>query len=67
MNRFIAARDNAYSKLCFDPSSSFGMDLHFQMLVVMVLSQHRLSTTKTVSPRIAYYRSKVPDVWGISE
>ena len=35
------------------PSSfSFGRDPHFQMLAVMVLSQHRVSTSKTVSPRI---------------
>ena len=33
-------------------SSSFGMVPHFQMLAVMVLSQHRVSTSKTVSPRI---------------
>ena len=33
-------------------SSSFGRDPHFQMLAVMVLSQHRVSTSKTVSPRI---------------
>ena len=32
--------------------SSFGRDPHFQMLAVMVLSQHRVSTSKTVSPRI---------------
>ena len=31
---------------------SFGRDPHFQMLAVMVLSQHRVSTSKTVSPRI---------------
>ena len=33
-------------------SSSFGRDPHFQMLAVMVLSQHRMSTSKTVIPRI---------------
>ena len=33
-------------------SSSFGRVPHFQMLAVMVLSQHRVSTSKTVSPRI---------------
>ena len=33
-------------------SSSFGRNPHFQMLAVMVLSQHRVSTSKTVSPRI---------------
>ena len=33
-------------------SSSFGRIPHFQMLAVMVLSQHRVSTSKTVSPRI---------------
>ena len=33
-------------------SSSFGRDLHFQMLAAMVLSQHRVSTSKTVSPHI---------------
>ena len=32
--------------------SSFGRNPHFQMLAVMVLSQHRVSTSKTVSPRI---------------
>ena len=32
--------------------SSFGRDPHFRMLAVMVLSQHRVSTSKTVSPRI---------------
>ena len=31
---------------------SFGRDPHFQMLAVMVLSQHRVSTSKTVSPLI---------------
>ena len=31
---------------------SFGRDPHFQMLAVMVLSQHRVSTSKTDSPRI---------------
>ena len=36
----------------FNGSSSFGRDPHFQMLAVMVLSQHRVSTSKTVSPRI---------------
>ena len=34
-------------------SSSFGRVPHFQMLAVMVLSQHRVSTSKTVSPRIS--------------
>ena len=38
------------SSLC--ASSSFGRVPYFQMLAVMVLSQHRLSTSKTVSPRI---------------
>ena len=33
-------------------SSSFGRVPYFQMLAVMVLSQHRVSTFKTVSPRI---------------
>ena len=33
-------------------SSSFGRVPYFQMLAVMVLSQHRVSTSKTVSPRI---------------
>ena len=33
-------------------SSSFGRVPHFQMLTVMVLSQHCVSTSKTVSPRI---------------
>ena len=33
-------------------SSSFGRDPHFQMPAVMVLSQRRVSTSKTVSPRI---------------
>ena len=33
-------------------SSSFGRDPHFQMLAVIVLSQHCVSTSKTVSPRI---------------
>ena len=33
-------------------SSSFGRVPHFLMLAVMVLSQHRVSTSKTVSPRI---------------
>ena len=33
-------------------SSSFGRDPHFQMLAVMVLCQHRVSTSKTVSPCI---------------
>ena len=33
-------------------SSSFGKVPHYQMLAVMVLSQHRVSTSKTVSPRI---------------
>ena len=32
--------------------SSFGRVPHFQMLAMMVLSQHRVSTSKTVSPRI---------------
>ena len=32
--------------------SSFGRVPHFQMLAVMVISQHRVSTSKTVSPRI---------------
>ena len=35
-----------------ESSSSFGRVPHFQMLAVMVLSQHRVSTSKTVSPRI---------------
>ena len=33
-------------------ASSFGRVTHFQMLAVMVLSQHHVSTSKTVSPRI---------------
>ena len=33
-------------------SSSFGKDPHFLMLAVMVLSQHGVSTSKTVSLRI---------------
>ena len=31
---------------------SFGRDPHFQMLAVMVLSQHRVLTSKTISPHI---------------
>ena len=33
-------------------SSSFGRVPHFQMPAVMVFNQHRVSTSKTVSPRI---------------
>ena len=45
---------NNFSSLSFLPSFflSFGKDPYFHMLTVMVLSQHRLSTSKTVSPRI---------------
>ena len=39
-------------KVRFILSSSFERDPHFQMLAVVVLSQHRVSTCKTVSPRI---------------
>ena len=41
-----------FELLLCSASSSFGRDPHFQMLAVMVLSQHRVSTSKTVSPRI---------------
>ena len=46
---FIVQLNCFYSLLI---SLSFGRDPHFQMLAVMVLSQHRVSTSKTVSPRI---------------
>ena len=52
VNCFRGETKSGYSFRVNSSSSSFGRDPHFQMLAVMVLSQHRVSTSKTVSPRI---------------
>ena len=41
-----------YKQKVFNSFLPLGRDPYFQMLAVMVLSQHRVSTSKTVSPRI---------------